>query len=71
VQPETEARRRLEEIVYRLLDAHHDTTRLAEGLDWDPEWSEHLDYLRQLQRHTREALSALSDPAEPIVEQPH
>jgi hypothetical protein len=68
VQGETEVLHQLEDIVYRLLDAHQDTTRLAEGLDWDPEWSEHLDYLRQLQRRTREALSALSEPAEPIVE---
>jgi len=70
VQQPAEVRRRLEAIIYQLLDAHQDTARLADRLDWDPDWAEHLDYLRQLQRVSREALSALSEPAEQIVDQP-
>ena len=69
VQQPADVRRRLEAIVYQLLDAHQDTTRLAESLDWDPDWAEHLDYLRHWQRASREALSALSEPAEQIIDQ--
>jgi hypothetical protein len=45
--------------VYELLDAHRDTARMAEDLERDPEWSAHLCYLRDLQRHGREALALL------------
>jgi hypothetical protein len=45
------------ELVYELLDAHEDTARLAAKLQSDPEWLEHLDYLRDLQRVGREALA--------------
>jgi hypothetical protein len=45
----------LTELVYELLDAHHDTARLAsEPL---PDWDAHLDYLRDLQRVGRETLA--------------
>jgi hypothetical protein len=45
------------ELVYELLDAHVDTMRMAHELDGDPVWAAHLDYLRDLQRVTREALA--------------
>ena len=48
------------ELVYELLDAHVDTMRLAHGLDGDPAWAAHLDYLRDLQRVGREALAQTS-----------
>jgi hypothetical protein len=44
-------------LVYELLDAHGDTMRLAEGLDAQPAWVAHLEYLRDLQRVGREALA--------------
>jgi hypothetical protein len=44
-------------LVYELLDAHSDTACLAQGLDGDPEWAAHLEYLRQLQRVGRELLA--------------
>jgi hypothetical protein len=45
--------------VYELLDAHIDTLRLAGELDQAPAWEAHLDYLRDLQRVSREALARL------------
>ncbi len=45
-------------LVYELLDAHDDTACLAAGLERDPAWSEHLDYLHRLQRVGREMLAA-------------
>jgi hypothetical protein len=38
------------ELVYELLDAHADTAMLAAGLELDPRWGAHLDYIRALQR---------------------
>jgi hypothetical protein len=49
----------LSSLVYELLDAHTDTTILASGLDADPDWAAHLDYLRDLQRVAREGLARL------------
>jgi hypothetical protein len=50
--------RRVVDLVYELLDAHDDTSRLApRALDRDPVWLEHLDYIRRLQRVGREALA--------------
>jgi hypothetical protein len=45
-------------LVYELLDAHDDTSRLAAGLG-DIAWDIHLDYLRALQRRGREILARL------------
>jgi hypothetical protein len=45
--------------VYELLDAHRDTAWLAADLEDEPEWRAHLDYLRDLQRHGREALARI------------
>ena len=50
------------ELVYELLDAHVDTMRMADGLDVDPAWAAHLDYLRDLQRVGREALALAASP---------
>jgi hypothetical protein len=47
------------ELVYELLDAHADTTRMAAGIDDDSAWAAHLDYLRDLQRIGREALAQM------------
>ena len=47
----------LTRLVYELLDAHDDTARLAAELAIDPRRQVHLDYLRDLQRHGREALA--------------
>jgi hypothetical protein len=53
------------ELVYELLDAHHDTARLATEQQLDDEhttaeaasWQAHLDYLRALQRTGRELVA--------------
>lgn len=55
-----EPQERLSELVYELLDAHGDTQRLAGELSELPGWTEHLDYLRDLQRVSRETLAALA-----------
>lgn len=48
------------ELVYELLDAHADTTRIARDIYDDPTWAAHLDYLRDLQRIGREALAEIA-----------
>jgi hypothetical protein len=59
---------KLVELVYELLDAHDDTTRLATELEQDAGWAAHLDYLRTLQRVGRELLAAsASDSASPAA----
>jgi hypothetical protein len=50
-------------LIYELLDAHDDTSRLATDLTHEPDWCMHLDYLRQLQRVSRETLAHLSSGA--------
>jgi len=47
----------LSRLVYELLDAHADTIRMGEGLENDLEWAAHLEYLRGLQRVSRELLA--------------
>lgn len=49
----------LAELVYELLDAHADTTRLAGELAADLRWNAHLAYLRDLQRLGRTTLARL------------
>lgn len=49
-------------LVYELLDAHGDTMRLADGLDAQPVWAAHLEYLRGLQRVGRETLAWGGEP---------
>jgi hypothetical protein len=46
-------------VVYELLDAHEDATRLAaaDHLDLDPLWANHLEYVRGLQRVAREDIA--------------
>lgn len=54
-------------VVYELLDAHDDATRLAaaDDLHQDPLWANHLEYVRGLQRVAREdlALATAMEPA--------
>jgi hypothetical protein len=45
------------DLVYELLDAHGDTILLADELAENPSWAAHLDYLRDLQRVSRETLA--------------
>ena len=47
-------------LVYELLDAHQDTMRLASELLDEERWAAHLDYLRDLQRVSREGLARLA-----------
>jgi hypothetical protein len=44
-------------LVYELLDAHQDTSRLVAGLELDERWRAHLAYLSDLQRVGREMLA--------------
>jgi hypothetical protein len=59
-------------VVYELLDAHDDMFRLAvaEGLEDDPRWAAHLDYIRCLQRLAREDLALATTSGEPRTEAP-
>jgi len=57
---ETTASGELVALVYELLDAHGDTMRMIDPLATDPAWGAHLDYLRDLQRVSREALARVS-----------
>ena len=50
----------LAELVYELLDAHVDTITLAGKTSTATAWAAHLDYLRDLQRVSRERLARLS-----------
>jgi hypothetical protein len=55
----------LTELVYELLDAHDDTTRLAaDEFAYDESWQAHLAYLRDLQRVGRELLAQAPGCAE-------
>ncbi|MBV8988479.1 MAG: hypothetical protein JOY58_03325 [Solirubrobacterales bacterium] len=56
-KPIAEPTATLADLVYELLDAHDDTVRLAQDRIGDRRWDAHVDYLRQLQRVGREALS--------------
>ena len=47
----------LSRLIYELLDAHDDTSRIAAELVIDPVWSAHLEYLRDLQRVGRRVLA--------------
>ena len=49
----------LSRLVYELLDAHADTICLGGELSGDLEWEAHLEYLRGLQRVSREMLANL------------
>lgn len=50
---------KLSDLVYELLDAHADTICMGERLAGDLEWEAHLDYLRGLQRVSREVLASV------------
>ena len=47
----------LTRLVYELLEAHDDTTRIATEQDLNVRWQAHLSYLRDLQRVARELLA--------------
>lgn len=47
-------------VLYELLDAHADTLELGGELDADLCWQIHLDYLRALQRKTKEIVARWS-----------
>jgi hypothetical protein len=49
----------LGQLVYELLDAHVDTICMGEDVCGDLEWDAHLEYLRSLQRVSREMLASL------------
>ncbi len=50
---------KLVELIYELLDAHDDTSRLAQEFGGrEVRWAAHLDYLQRLQRVGREMLAA-------------
>lgn len=55
------------DLIYKLLDAHADTTRLADDLAADPRWSAHLGYLRDLQRVSREILAGFGLPGPTVL----
>lgn len=50
----------IEGLVYELLDAHLDTSRLATDMEHNPIWQAHLEYLTALQRIGRETLAHMS-----------
>jgi hypothetical protein len=49
----------LTDLVYELLDAHVDTIALTDDLPSSQAWAAHLDYIRDLQRVSRERLARL------------
>jgi hypothetical protein len=55
----------LNRLVYELLDAHTDTICLGERLANDLEWAAHLEYLRGLQRVSRELMAGTTALAIP------
>jgi hypothetical protein len=57
-----QADERLIELVYELLDAHWETSRIASDWDLDEAWQAHLMYLLDLQRVARELLAFAGQP---------
>ena len=53
----------LSQLVYELLDAHADTICMGEEMAGGLEWEAHVDYLRDLQRISREVLANLQPVA--------
>ena len=53
-------------LIYELLDAHADMIELRGDLADELRWAAHLDYLRALQRKSREILAASHAAGEPI-----
>lgn len=48
----------LRSLIYELLDAHADTIDIGGDLADELRWEAHVDYLRALQRKSREILAA-------------
>ena len=63
-RPGTGPTERLIRLIYELLDAHHDTARIAGGVNSDLAWEPHLVYLRDLQRLGREVVAAAAGELE-------
>lgn len=57
----------LVDLAYELLDAHADTARLATDQATEDEWHNHLAYLRDLQRASREVLAQSTLPSGPVA----
>jgi hypothetical protein len=57
VSAAAERAEKLARVVYELLDAHSDTEALLREAAGELEWEAHLDYLRKLQRASREILA--------------
>lgn len=58
------------ELIYELLDAHHDAARLAEeGGELNERWRAHLAYVRDPQRVGREMITSFAKP-EPVPSGP-
>ena len=53
----------LTRLVYELLDAHDDTSRIATEPARELAWAAHLEYLRALQRKGREIVAHTRVPA--------
>lgn len=69
MQPSTRnSEQTLIQLVYELLDAHEDTAQLARAVTGEGEWRSqvlqwqaHLDYLRCLQRRSRELIATVDE----------
>jgi hypothetical protein len=46
-------------LIHELLDAHLDTVQMAAGLEYDPAWRAHVEYVRALHRKGCEVLASL------------
>lgn len=57
--PESPRPSLLIDLVYELLDAHSDAMALASEIR-DPAWEAHSDYVRALQRRSREIIAVMS-----------
>jgi hypothetical protein len=56
-RPSATSSQRMTTLVYELLDAHQDTSRMVAELELDERWRAHLAYLSDLQRVGREMLA--------------
>jgi hypothetical protein len=64
------APRELLVLIYELLDAHADTIELGTERCDELAWAAHLDYLRALQRKSRELLARGDSTPQPTASEP-
>lgn len=57
---------RVRSAIYELLDAHADTIAMAFEPSDEQRWAAHLDYLRALQRTSKEILAAWQASSPPM-----